>query len=163
MVSRRPTATMSYINYDTDVVQKYSVRLVGYPFPTVISPHQIHTIDAIQTLRDALHAGTCHWLSISGKEVHQHAIETTRRLDTGEIIKKRRKERSDKGKKKGPRTPRVALTSTTDDQEPPAKRHKAMLPPKTKTSVRNQLPLSSQNIPSDSDNPDSEDSGASGD
>jgi len=157
MVTRCPTAIISYINYDIDVIQKYSVQLVGYPFPEIISPHQIHTIDAIRMLRDALFTGTCHWINISAKEVHQHAVETTRRLDTGELVKKKRKERSDKGKKRGARTP------ANPSQEPSAKRHK-VLPSKTKKSVRRQLPLSSETVPSDSDDSEaSEPSGASDD
>ncbi|KAF8798251.1 hypothetical protein BYT27DRAFT_7218520 [Phlegmacium glaucopus] len=99
--SRSLKAIMNYINYDIQVVQKHQCKLVGWTFNKFISPFDIHTIDDLRTLRDALHCGACHWVRMTKAEVSKHAADLVHREVTGEMIGKKRKERSDKGVKKG--------------------------------------------------------------
>ena len=53
-VSRSPKAVMNYANYDMQVIQKYQCKIVGWTFNKFISPSDIHTVNDLQTLRDAL-------------------------------------------------------------------------------------------------------------
>ena len=105
-VSRSPKAIMNYVNYDTQVVQKYQCKIVGWTFNKFISPFDIHTVDDLRTLRDALRCGSCFWVRMTKSEVSKHAAEMVLREKAGEVIGKKRKQRSDKGVKKGSRAGR---------------------------------------------------------
>ncbi|KAF8815180.1 hypothetical protein BYT27DRAFT_7249426 [Phlegmacium glaucopus] len=96
--SRSLKAIMNYINYDIQVVQKHQCKLVSWTFNKFISPFNIHTIDDLRTLQDALRS------DLVCREV------------AGETIGKKRKERSDKGVKKGPKAkPGVADGAELND------------------------------------------------
>jgi hypothetical protein len=94
---------MNYNNYDVNVVLKYKVRLAGWPLAKFVSPYNFNTIDELRDLRDALRCGSCFWMGLSPREVAQHVREMNERTAAGEVLGKKRKERSDKGSKKGPR------------------------------------------------------------
>ena len=94
---------MNYSNYDTKVVQKYRVKIIGWTHNKLISPFNIHTVDELRTLRDALRCGACYWARMTRAELTRHSKEMETRETAGEEVVVKRKERSDKGKKKGPR------------------------------------------------------------
>ena len=94
---------MNYNNYDTKVVQKYRVKIIGWTHNKLISPFNIHTVDELRTLRDALRCGACYWARLTRAELTKHSEEMEMREAAGEVVVVKRKERSDKGKKKGPR------------------------------------------------------------
>lgn len=102
-VSSIPDALMNYNNYDTKVVQKYRVKIIGWTHNKLISPFNIHTVDELRTLRDALRCGACYWARMTKAELTRHSKEMEMRESAGEVVVVKRKERSDKGKKKGPR------------------------------------------------------------
>lgn len=98
-----PTAIMNYNNYDVNVVLKYKVRLTGWPLDKFVSPYNITTIDELRDLRNALRCGSCFWMGLLKRQVMQHVKEMEEQTAAGEVLGKKRKERSDKGSKKGPR------------------------------------------------------------
>jgi hypothetical protein len=89
---------MNYTNYETAIVERLKVKLVGWTYHHLVSPSEIGTVDEIRTLRDALKTGACKWIRLSKRELAGHVEEMSKRRDGGEIIGKKRKVRSDKGK-----------------------------------------------------------------
>ena len=143
-VSRSPKAVMNYANYDTQVIQKYQCKIVGWTFNKFISPFDIHTVDDLRTLRDALRCGACFWVRMSKAEVSKHAAEMVLREKAGEVIGKKRKQRSDKGVKKGSRAGRGVNDEDSSDNEEeagPSKKKKTVPQPKptTKGKVKRAL------------------------
>lgn len=148
---------MNYNNYDVSVVLKYKIRLVGWPLDNFASPYNFHTIDELRDLRDALRCGSCYWMGLSSREVTQHVKEMKERTAAGEVIGTKRKQRSDKGSKKGPRK-RPAEEDDDDDDEGPSKRQKvkskkgkgkenARKPMKKKSgSAKSQVPPTSRDL-----------------
>ena len=110
-----PKAIMNYNNYDVNVVLKYKVRLVGWPLDKFISQ--------LRDLRNALRCGSCFWMGLSLREVAQHVKEMKERTEAGEVLGKKRKERSDKGSK-GPRKRPAGEDEVNSDDKTPAKRRK---------------------------------------
>ena len=107
---------MNYTNYDTQVIQKYQCKIVGWTFKTFVSPFNINTVDDLQTLRDALRCGACFWVRMTKAEVSKHAADLVLQEAAGEVIGKKRKERSDKGVKKGP-TNKCGNEGSGDDSD----------------------------------------------
>ena len=66
-------AVMNYTNYDMWVIQKFQVKLIGWTYNKFISPFEIHTIDDVRTLVQALRCGRCHWVRMTATEVTKHA------------------------------------------------------------------------------------------
>jgi hypothetical protein len=89
---------MNYASYDRSIVQKYHVKLVGWP-PGIpfSSPHNICTVDEVRALRHLLQEKTCYWRLMTDQEVTEHMRSTILR-ETVQIRK--RKVRSDKGKQR---------------------------------------------------------------
>ena len=136
-----PTATMNYANYDTGIILKYKVKLQGWPHHKLVSPYDIHTIDELRNVRDALRCGSCFWMSISSREVTQHAKDVAEREAAGEVVGKKRKERSDKGTKKGPRTTQPECEESDEEDggslgEGPSKRQRVSGSDKRKVMSR---------------------------
>jgi hypothetical protein len=93
---------MNYANYDRSIIQKYKVKLVGWP--TCIpfgSPHNICTVDEVSALRHLLKDKTCHWTLMTDQEVTQHMRSTILREADLAVQIRKRKVRSDKGKRRG--------------------------------------------------------------
>jgi hypothetical protein len=101
--SKKHNVTMNYMNYETAVVERYSTKLVGWTYPTLasptlVSPSEIGTMEAIRKLRDALKCGSCKWVRLSKPELKDHVAAVDERKGNGEAVGKKQKERSDKGK-----------------------------------------------------------------
>jgi len=55
--------TVNYVNYETAIVEKYKVELLGWPSKIKFAnPSAIGTVDEICMLCDALKAGECKWV-----------------------------------------------------------------------------------------------------
>src|SRR5271168_507101 len=117
MVTRSKVADMNYDNYDEKVVQKFKVKLVGWPFEKIISLAKLYTIGELRTLRDTLRSGACCWVQLSKLELKAHANEIATRREGGEVIGKIRKQRSDKGVKTGPRCKPGARDESSDSED----------------------------------------------
>ena len=99
-ITGRKTLAMSYSNYDIEIRNKYHVELTGWPNNVPFtSPSNITTSAPLRAARDALKSGVCRWTSLS----HESREALAKRVDSGEITKKPRAPRADKGVKRGPR------------------------------------------------------------
>ena len=128
---------MNYVNYDVAIVEKHNVELVGWPSRiTFANPSVIGTVDDIRTLRGALVAGECKWITQSKRQQDLHAAMLKTKRGDGEIIGKKRKQRSDKGKK---RTHKGGDDGSDGEPRPkkrrtPTKSAKSQLPPTYKSN-----------------------------
>ena len=133
-VAQLKKAQISYEQYETKIVRDLRVKLVGYTFhPTkIISPYTIPCIGDLCTLQDALVSGACHWVQLTPGEVTRHIADLTARETAGEMVMKKRKERSDKGTAKGLRRKPGANDGVAEEEEDetvggPSKRRKAAM------------------------------------
>lgn len=137
--SKLDTAAMNYQNYDTQIVERLGVKLVGWTYDKMVSPYEIYTIDDICLLHNALVCGSCFWMRLSKRQIHQHTEDMERREAAGEVVKKKRKERSDKGTAKGPRRKQGGQEAAEDgdeEEEPEARPSKKR---KTKTKGKGKV------------------------
>ena len=156
---------MNYVNYDTKVVELYQTKLIGWTYSEFKSPFDIHTIDDVRILLEALQCGRCCWIRMTKGDMNDHRAEVDRRKAAGEIVGKARKSRSDKGvKRPRKKAPGVGEDNggEEDDGAPAAKkqkRMKAVPKPRTKKtskkSRKSQLPptrpTSNEFVDSDAD------------
>ncbi|KII92206.1 hypothetical protein PLICRDRAFT_27424 [Plicaturopsis crispa FD-325 SS-3] len=93
---------MCYRNYEKDIVEKYSVRIIGWPKDVkFVSPSAIGAVGDIRKLRDAWKSGACHWEKMTKGQLASHLADLEERRDRGETVEKPpRKQRSDKGTKR---------------------------------------------------------------
>jgi hypothetical protein len=164
---------MNYSNYDMQVIQKFQVKLVGWTHNKFVSPFEIHTIDDVRTLVQALRCGRCHWVRLTATEITKHARDVEARKDAGETVGKPRKVRSDLGMKR----PRNATAYDDDDEgsnadagpskkrKPAIRKSRPMKKPSTasktakgKMKAKSQLPPAiSKEFITDSDDADASD------
>ncbi|KAG6875240.1 hypothetical protein C0993_010169 [Termitomyces sp. T159_Od127] len=100
------TVKMNYMNYDTMIVEKYHVHLVGWPSRIAFgSPSKISTMDNIRLLHSVLKDGECKWMFLTAEERKAHDWKLAEARRQGTLAGKKRKERLDKGRlrKKGNR------------------------------------------------------------
>ena len=90
---------MNYVNYEKSVMQKFHVKLVGWPDDVkFINPASLTNVDDLRKLRHALRTQACHWVKLSDREVRQHTESIEQREISGVCVGRKRKQRSDKGK-----------------------------------------------------------------
>ena len=114
---------MNYTNYDTKVVERYQTKLMGWTYCEFKSPFDIHTIDNVRMLLEALQCGRCCWVRMTRSNVNQHKDDVSKRIAAGEKVGKARQPRSDKGVKR-PRKKAPGAGEGDDDGAPPAKKLK---------------------------------------
>lgn len=131
-VSQAKTALMNYVNYDAKVVDWYHTKLVGWTYRDFISPFDIHTVDDIRLLLEALQCGSCFWMRMSKIEVNRHKIDLEKRRAAGETIGKPRQPRSDRGTKRPRKMAPGVNEGVDDDDPPPAKKQKKGTTKKTR-------------------------------
>lgn len=153
------SVAMNYQNYDTQIILRLGVKLVGWTHHILVSPYEIYTINDLRTLHDALVCGACFWMRLSKREMTKHKADIEKRELAEEIVKKKRKERSNKGVTKGPKKKSAAQEADEDsdkEDEPeagPSKKRKVDTKRKGKgkvaatkktkaASARSQLPPS---------------------
>jgi hypothetical protein len=127
---------MNYPNYDTKVIERYQIKLVGWTYREFKSPFDIHSIDDIRNLLEALQCGKCYWVRMTKNEVNRHRDDVSKRRAAGETIGKARQPRSDIGVKRPRKKRPGASEGAEDDGPPPAKRQKkAKAVPKSHTTA----------------------------
>jgi hypothetical protein len=93
---------MCYVKYNWDIVTKHKVKIVRWPEAVKFAnPSEIGTIDEIWKLRQALKVGDCKWVAQSRRQQAAHAEMLAVKVATSEVVVKKRKQRSDKGKTRG--------------------------------------------------------------
>lgn len=92
---------MSYTKYETNIMSKLGVKLVGWP-PGIpfASPSLIGTVGDVRILREALKCGECHWVLLSRREKEEHATKLSEAARSTDPAAKKRKQRSNKGTKR---------------------------------------------------------------
>jgi len=127
---------MNYMNYDMRVIQKFQVKLIGWTYNKFISLFEIHTIDNICTLVQALHCRGCHSVRMMVMEVTKHAGDMEAKKAAGETIGKPRKVRSDLGSKRARKDPTDNNENEGSDnnEQGPAKKRKTAVRKSAMTS-----------------------------
>ena len=93
---------MNYVNYNTSIVQKYHVQLLGWPSDIPFkNPHQLTTVAAAKSLQNTLVVSTCKWVIMSKWQQKEHLTTLAADAEGGQVTGKKRKVRSDKGKRCG--------------------------------------------------------------
>jgi hypothetical protein len=128
---------MQYTNYEEGVVHRYSVKLVGWTFPslespTLISPSEMSTsLPALKELHDALRDGTCDFQTLSRDELTTRIAKHKADITAGRAVQRVRETRSDAGIKR-PRAARDEEDEQDDGEPhpiepalPPAKKRRA--------------------------------------
>ena len=108
---------MNYQNYDTQVIERLGVKLVGWTYHKLVSPYEIHGVDDLRTLLSALVCGACFWMRLSKREMTRHKADMEEREAAGEVVVKKRKARSDKGIPKGPRKKSGGREAADEEEE----------------------------------------------
>lgn len=102
MITNIPNLGMNYLNYKTSIVQKYHVQLLGWPSDIpFVNPHQLTTIAAARSLQNSLTVSTCKWVVMSKRQQNEHTVIMAADVERGRAVGRKRKVRSDKGKKRG--------------------------------------------------------------
>ncbi|KAJ7603187.1 hypothetical protein FB45DRAFT_962901 [Roridomyces roridus] len=101
-ITKDPTARMSFTNYDVDIraARKVELRgwLPGIPFTNF---SEISQMADLRRLHDALRAGEIYWRCMTQEAVKELNAELDERRKEGPL--KKRKQRDDAGKPRGPR------------------------------------------------------------
>ncbi|KAF8224369.1 hypothetical protein L208DRAFT_1018964, partial [Tricholoma matsutake] len=104
IVVKGKAINMNFINYDIAIVQKHKVELVGWSaMITFGNPSAIGTVGTVQMLQEALTTltiGEYKWIAQTKHQQAVHAAMLKMKCDTGDTIRKKRKQQSDKGKKR---------------------------------------------------------------
>ncbi|KAL0948657.1 hypothetical protein HGRIS_010460 [Hohenbuehelia grisea] len=87
LITKKPDINMNYINYETAIVSTYRIRLVGWPKDVKFTAPSLIT-------------------SLKPEEVRTHQDALADRREAGEVVGKKRKTRSDKGKPRKSYAPR---------------------------------------------------------
>ncbi|KAI0245372.1 hypothetical protein BJV78DRAFT_1139063 [Lactifluus subvellereus] len=83
---------MNYQNYDTQIIARLGVKLVGWTYHELVSPYKIYTVDDLRTLHNALVCGACFWMQLSRGEMMWHKAAIEQREAAGEVVRKKWKE-----------------------------------------------------------------------
>ncbi|KAI5985606.1 hypothetical protein EDD15DRAFT_2200512 [Pisolithus albus] len=78
--------TMNYINYESKIVEKYSVALHDWPSGRVCSPGEILRREDLLSLLDTLMSGSCAWRSLTKEELTARQQSNATRQAQGEQI-----------------------------------------------------------------------------
>jgi len=135
---------MNYCGYDTSVVERYRVKLVGWTYQDFVNPSKIGTINDIRKLRDALRSGECFWTRLNQDEVKTYLQN---RKENGEGIQRTRRQRSDKGKA---RKRRIESDDEDIENSPPSKKTRRAQKGREGPSA-SALPLKERNVESSSE------------
>jgi len=123
---------MNYASYDTSIVQMHRCRIIGWT-GKFANPSEIGAIEQLRTLRDAWASGSARWVKLSPAQVKAHMEEVEEKLETGEIVPKVRKRRSDAGQSRGGK--RKASDKENIQPSKKAKRARVQLPPKSNALI----------------------------
>jgi hypothetical protein len=86
------TVQMQYEHYETQIVHKHGIELVGWTAEKFVQPGNLSSlIEGLQELRDALQNGSCRWRKLTSLEKKARIDEYHARVKSGEIQPKKRK------------------------------------------------------------------------
>ena len=92
---------MSYVNYEHDIVLEYSIILEGWTHLKWLNPRELGSgLLPVQTLFNAIQSGQCKFVKLSAQEHEARQAEHDHKILNREIQQCKRKEQSNKGKKR---------------------------------------------------------------
>ena len=168
---------MCYVKYDWDIISKHKVKIVGWPEAVKFAnPSEIGTINEIRKLCQALKLSECKWVTQSQRQQAAHTEMLTMKVAASELVVKKKKRRSDKGKmrgkggrksveicEKGMQDERGGSMGNEDDDnddggQPPKKRQKCMTTGRARVCALKKLPPTPKSKPliDESDNDDND-------
>ena len=115
---------INFANFEVAIKEKYSIDLLGWPEGVPFqSPTAITSVEHLQTLRDALKEGACHWAYMTRQQHVQYQDQLAQWWNAGEVVGKARKRCSDMGRKwchtessKGKTSKSTALIDSSDEE-----------------------------------------------
>ncbi|KAJ6522109.1 hypothetical protein DFH09DRAFT_1424189 [Mycena vulgaris] len=117
-ITKMKTATMSYEHYDVDIRQALKVEIAGWPIDIpMVSPGKITSVESLRALRDKLRSGAIHWVCMTKSQLTELDKELDERRNAKGGTLKKRAERSDKGKKRGPRRNTAGADEEEEEEE----------------------------------------------
>ena len=67
LILKLKNVSMSYINWECNIVMRYNIKLIGWPTPVKFtSPSEIGTVDYIHLLCQAFEVRDCKWMVLRG-------------------------------------------------------------------------------------------------
>ncbi|KAJ7839847.1 hypothetical protein B0H14DRAFT_3697277 [Mycena olivaceomarginata] len=117
-ITGNKTLTMSWANYKIDIVHTHGVEMAGWPSSVVLVRPSKMAADAARRILDKLRSGAIHWVALTRSQRAEVAEEVEALHESGAV--KKRKQRSDKDKPRGPRAKKSKATdpnTSEDDSE----------------------------------------------
>jgi hypothetical protein len=100
-ITGNPNAQMAYVNYEEDIVHKYSVEMVGWTPDKWCNPSDLSSsLPLLRTLLNAIKADTCTFVRIAPAALRARKEKYDADIAAGRITGKQRNRRSDIGKKR---------------------------------------------------------------
>lgn len=107
---------MQWVNYDRDIVQKFSIKLVGWTHSKFASPSTLGSnLGKLIELRDAIDSGNCQFVRITEQEKKKHKVDWAKKVADGEVTIP--KSRARKASARKDITEGHSGESSDDDQE----------------------------------------------
>jgi hypothetical protein len=99
-ITKKTGLTMSWQHYLQNIKLALKVKLIGWPIDIpFINPSRLGTVDRIRRIRDAVRKREIHWVLLSEDEIEDVEEEVAQGIADG-TLSKRRRQRSDTGKKR---------------------------------------------------------------
>ncbi|KAJ7256858.1 hypothetical protein B0H12DRAFT_1232759 [Mycena haematopus] len=116
-ITNNPNTTMDYVNFDVAVREAKGVELAGFPADVKIEKRADWNVETGRRIREMLKTGAIHWVKMT-KAQHEAFVaeQNAKRAALGAGSLRKRKERSDKGQKRGKHT-KAAATGDADDSD----------------------------------------------
>ncbi|KAJ7254115.1 hypothetical protein B0H12DRAFT_1233539 [Mycena haematopus] len=116
-ITNSPNATMEYVHYDVAVREAKGVELAGFPSDVQIEKRAEWNVETGRRIRNMLKTGAIHWVKMT-KSQHDAFVEeqNAKRAALGAGALRKRKERSDKGQRRGKHV-KAAATADPDDSD----------------------------------------------
>ena len=85
--SKKKRVEMNYHNYEGKIVEKYSVKLKGWPNskPGIFNPATLGGWLQLERLLAALESGDCHWVVLNDEELEEKKIRCMRIVESKSI------------------------------------------------------------------------------
>jgi hypothetical protein len=133
---------MQYVNYETNIVIRYGVELVGWTHPKWANPSELSTsLGPLQVLLDAIDSGSCKFVKLTRDQQKQREAAYNAKLKSGEVTQRARKPRKDLGKKrKRVVEPSGSSSSSSDSDSSPSKRRRVAANVEGRPTVGGKMP-----------------------
>lgn len=116
-ITGNPKALMHYARYDEEIVQRYGIELQGWTYEQLVNPSTLSlSLPPLKELHDALVNGTCLFVKLSAAEKKAREAEYMAKIASGEVVSRKRKQRSDAGSRKPKRARKDGRTVNSDSE-----------------------------------------------